>query len=137
MSRLAGVTNRLGRSFAGAGTRATIDMSEIDELRRLLATASDRAEGDASEVLDKEVPRVFEEAHNTVISYPHATGETAKSMDYDRKGNTRRVWAETKQARLLEYGTPNTGPPRPWLTGPAERGSLRILRAMSDVGRVW
>lgn len=131
------LTDRLGRTFAGGGTRATIDTSEIDELAGLLSDAARNAPEGAKDLLDIEVPRVYEEAQRTVRSYPNATGETADSMGFDTSGDNRRIWGNTKQAALLEYGTPTTGAPRPWLTGPAERASRRILTAMADVGRIW
>lgn len=128
--------SRLG-SFAGGGTRATIDASEIDELASLLAHAADVAPEGAEKLLDVESRKVHDEAQRTVRGYPKATGATAASMGRDSDGLNRRIWAGTKQGALLEYGTPTTGGPRPWLTGPAEQASKRILTAMADVGRIW
>lgn len=133
MSRLIALGRGLGGSV-GAGSRVTIDASEIDELRSLLGAAANAAPGAADEALDIIVPQVYREAMTTVAGYPMATGETAASMGFDTRGFGRRIWAGTKQGALLEYGTPTTGGPRPWLTGPAERGSMELLRHMAKIG---
>lgn len=127
---------RLG-GIAGGGTRATVDVSEVESLADLLEHAADIAPDEAEKVLGSETERVHREAERTVRGYPMATGETADSMGHDTDGLNRRIWAGTKQGALLEYGTPNTGAPRPWLTGPAEQASKRILTSMAEVGRVW
>lgn len=136
MSRMTSIAGAVNRA-AGGGVRATIDTSELDVLAGLLAHAADEAEGETSQLLDKEVPKTFEEARSTVAGYPKATGATAASMGHDTEGHTRRIWAGTKQGALLEYGTPTTGPPRPWLTGPAQRASRRILEEMAEIGAIF
>ena len=136
MSALTSLANAANRA-SGGGVRATIDTSELEILRMLLSTAADEAEGETSELLDQEVRDVYEEAHSTVQSYPKATGATAASMGFDTSGHTRRIWAGTKQGALLEHGTPTTGPPRPWLSGPAEQASRRILEEMAEIGAIF
>lgn len=134
ISSLAGAASK---TFGGGGARATIDVSDIVYLASLLERAADLAPEEAENLLDQVVPRVAAEARATAASYPHATGETAGSIGYDTFGDTRRVWAASRAAWFLEYGSPNTGAPRAFLSGPAEEASRYILEHMAEVGDIW
>jgi hypothetical protein len=43
----------------------------------------------------------------------------------------RRVFAEVREAAFLEYGSPNTGAPRAWLTGPARKAIDELFAELS------
>lgn len=132
-----GIAGALGGFVDNAGY-ITVDMSEIDDLVRLLAVAAEQAPINADHALDIVVPEVWREAHaNAKAFHKRSTGELAGSLDHDTSGQVRRVFAPVKQAALLEYGTPNTGAPIPWLTGPGERGSKRLLEMMAEAGDIW
>lgn len=115
---------------------ATADFSDLDRLTADLERAERSAEPNVSMILDIVVPGVAAEARANAASYG-GTGELAASIQYDGAGLTRRVHAPVRQAFFLEYGSPSTGAPRPWITGPAERGASAVLTAMRRAGDVW
>lgn len=136
------LNSRIGAMFtpttSSGASGIVIDTSELDELAALLRRAADAAPDKADEALGKVVLTVHGAAVRNAAGFNTAsTGELAAAVDYDRSGNSRRVFADVRQAYFLEYGSPKTGAPRPWLSGPAERGSLALLRAMAEVGELW
>lgn len=134
MSLAAGLTSRL-QSPGGA---ISVDLSDIVALTAMLGKAAVAAPLKADAILDSEVPKVHAAAvSNALAFHKRSTGELASVTAYDTSGNSRRVYAPVKQAAFLEYGTPNTGAPNPWMTGPAEAGSRRILTQMAEAGEIW
>lgn len=113
------------------------DFTDIRRLENEIARAANGALSGAADALDRIVPRVAEEARANAASFPHGTGELARSVEYDTSGLTRRVHAPVRQAFFLEYGSPNTGAPRPWLTGPAESGQNELVRLIGEAGAPW
>ena len=116
----------------------TVDDSEIKALTRMLRKAGEGCADDADDALDRVVKDVYAEARTNAAGFRTAsTGELLGALDYDRSGFTRRVYADVRQAFFLEYGSPTTGAPRPWLSGPAERGSARLAVELAKVGAIW
>jgi hypothetical protein len=54
-------------------------------------------------------------------------------------GTAARKWigAPVRQGFFLEYGSPTTGGPRPWLTGPAREGANQLLDELARIGEIW
>lgn len=116
----------------------SIDTSDLDRLAGLIEHAANGALRNADEALGRVVVEVHGEAvRNAAAFNKDSTGELAAAVSYDTTGNSRRVYANVRQAFFLEYGSPNTGPPRPWLSGPAEKGSDRLLMELAKAGAVW
>lgn len=103
----------------------TVDTSEIDALAALLAGAAPRMETDTTRVMDQVASSVVAAAKASV---PVASGELRDSVQVERQGGkgyrVRYIHAEPRQGYFLEYGSPTTGAPRPWLSGPAQRGAM-------------
>jgi len=116
----------------------TIDTSELDKLNALLQRAADRTAKERKRALDKAAKATFDEAHANASSFTKAsTGELAESLQVDGTDLTRRVGSSVRQAFFLEFGSPNTGGPNPWLTEPAERASKSMLDELSDAAKPW
>ena len=110
-----------------------IDVSELHRLAGMLTTTAAAAPAKATVA----VQRTVDQVHAAAISgAPVATGELQASIQKEGAGLEGRVWSDTRQAYFLEVGSPNTGPPRAWLTGPAEDGSHELLVSMRIVGRI-
>lgn len=132
------ITSRLQTRFNDPAAAVTVDTSDLHSLVAMLALAERSAPIKADQALDIIVPAVHAEASAIVATYDKAsTGELLANISHDTSGMVRRVYSTVKQGALLEYGTPTTGAPRPWLTGPAERGSVKLLASMASVGRIW
>lgn len=116
----------------------TIDVSEIRELAHLLGAAADATFEEASEAVDEVAHQVHAEARANAASFHTAsTGELAGSVDVQVTGTGARIFSNVRQAYFLEYGSPKTGAPRPWLTEPAERGSTELLKRIAKAGDIW
>lgn len=104
-----------------------IDTSQIDELAALLAGAAPRMEKDTTRVIDMVTDAVVSSVKAGV---PRDTNELADSVEVDRSGGlgyrVRYIHADPKQGYFLEYGSPTTGAPIPWLSGPAQQGSMLL-----------
>lgn len=115
-----------------------VDDSEIKGLVKMLRKAGEGCADAAQDALGRVVVDVANAARANAANFNRdSTGELARSVDYDRSGYTRRVFADVRQAFFLEYGSPTTGGPRPWLSAPAERGSARLAVELGRIGAIW
>jgi len=113
----------------------TIDVSEIKQLEKLFGTAAKASSVGAEKALRDVTVKVAGEAVANALSFHTAsTGELAAAVEHQVSGTGARVFADVRQAFFLEYGSPTTGGPRPWLTEPAERGSTELLTRLSKLG---
>jgi len=117
-----------------------VDMSDLELLERLLADAERAIAVDAVRIVQRAANRVERESKQTASSY-NGTGELSRSIKQlgrsDPSGATVAVGAQVRQAFFLEYGSPNTGAPRPWLSGPAERAQEDILIDLAREAKPW
>jgi hypothetical protein len=98
----------------------TWDLSEIDELVRILALAADRPKRALITTHREAASAVATAARSTASSYRKGTGRLARSIEEEADEKGARIWADPREGFFLEYGSPNTGGPRRWLSGPAE-----------------
>lgn len=102
-----------------------VDTTELTRLARELADNADELDESIGPTLDRIANGVMRDAVSNANSYG-GTGELAAATKVTRSGSTtsrtRRIGAEVRQAFFLEFGSPTTGGPRPWLTGPAAKG---------------
>ncbi|MCB0966274.1 MAG: hypothetical protein KDB37_05515 [Ilumatobacter sp.] len=108
-----------------------IDYSEVDRLAELLGAAGEQARDVSNEELTLATVRAAADAHANARRMAD-TGETAAELQWDTSGEARRIWSTTRASRFQEFGSPNTGPPNPWLTGPARAASTRLAEAMAS-----
>lgn len=117
-----------------------VDMSDLKLLERLLADAERSIAVDAVRIVNRVANQVEREAKQTAASY-NGTGELSRSVRQlgrsDPSGATVAIGAPVRQAFFLEFGSPNTGAPRPWLSGPAARGQQDILIDLAREARLW
>ena len=111
----------------------TIDVTEIRRLASLLDRAADTAPEDARDELQDVAQQVLTDGISNAQGMA-LTGELASSVRLSMEGDSARIYSNVRQAFFLEYGSPNTGGPRPWLSEPAERGSTELLKRMSKIG---
>lgn len=116
-----------------------IDLSDIDRLEGLIAHAANTAPKDSAQALEKRTREAFTEAKANAGSFHKAsTGELASVVEMEViRGEHGIIRAPVRQGFFLEYGSPKTGAPRPWLTGPARDAAERLVRDMGDAGSVW
>jgi len=114
-----------------------LDTSDLDRLRYLLDRAGDRIDNKAADEVRDVTSRIAAEARSTAAGYPHGTGALAAAVDYEVSGLESRVFANVREAFYLEYGSPNTGAPRPWLTEPTERGMRDLEDKLGKAGAPW
>lgn len=112
--------------------------SDLDELAKLLEAARNRPYKVRVQALDRAAERVKSRAIATAQSYnTDSTGELASVIDIDGTPASRRIYANVRQAAFLEYGTPTTGAPRPWLTDPARDEVNALLMELADGADIW
>lgn len=118
----------------------TVDTSELDELEAILQRAAERTTKERARALREAGEGVAREARANASSWftKASTGELAASIETAQRGVSEyRVFANVRQAFFLEYGSPNTGGPRPWLSEPAEKGAERLLTELGKAGDLW
>jgi len=115
----------------------TIDTSELDKLNAMLQRAADRTAKERKRALDKAEQTTLTEARATAGSYPNGTGALAASLESGGTDLTRTVGSAVREAWFLEVGTPKTGAPRPWLTGPAEAAVGDMLTELAKAAAPW
>lgn len=116
------------------------DLSELDNLARLLDEARETARRIPEVHLRTAARQVLVEAVANAQGMAD-TGELARSVRLSEHGvasagqSAYVIGANVRQAAFLEYGSPNTGPPRPWLTAPAYKAmdsmAARVLKEAS------
>lgn len=104
---------------------AYVDVTELSRLAKDLSESAVRLDSEMGLVLDRVAAGVMSDAVSNASSFG-GTGELAAAVKMSKSGNksssSRRVGAAVRQAFFLEFGSPKTGAPRPWLTAPAAKG---------------
>ncbi len=111
--------------------------SDVDGLTKLLETARVRSYTERTKVLKRIAEDVAAKASATARSYPHATGTLADAVEVDGTPASKRIHADVREAFFLEYGSPSTGGPRPWLSAPARDGANQLLAELANIGELW
>lgn len=112
--------------------------SDLDELQQLLAAARSRPYKVRVSALNTAAERVKSEAKAIVATYDtDSTGELESVIDIDGTPASRRIFADVRQGFFLEYGSPTTGGPRPWLTGPARLAANDLLNDLAAGADLW
>lgn len=114
-----------------------IDVSELGDLAGMLSRAATRTHAERAAALDKVAHQVQSEATAIASTYTKGTGALASSIEVGGTPVSRRIFADLREAYFLEFGSPNTGPPRPWLTGPAEKGARELFDELGKMGQIW
>jgi hypothetical protein len=110
----------------------TFDTSELDDLNDMLVRAAVRVASTRARGIERAANSVRDQAASTAASYPHATGALAADVAVSGTALTKIVGSDLREAFFLEFGSPTTGGPRPWLTGPARTEMLHLLEALSE-----
>jgi hypothetical protein len=110
------------------------DTSELNDLDKLLTTAAGRVDKVRSAGLARAAESVRDQAAATVRSYPHATGALANDLHVAGTPLTKTVGSTLREAFFLEFGSPTTGGPRPFLTGPARTEITHLLEELGKAG---
>lgn len=113
-----------------------MDLSEIDELERLLEAAGDDITPAAERAVEFETG-VMTAAARANASGRQDTGELLASIDSEVDGLDGKLMAMPRQASLLEHGTPSTGAPWPWASGPGERSQEALLDRLKREAAPW
>jgi len=110
----------------------SVDYSQINRLREKFAHQAEAMPKIAEDEVDDIGEEVASEARGIAAGYPKGTGALAAAVRVIRVGSAVvSVGAAVREAFYLEVGSPNTGAPRPWLTGPATRALEELLERMS------
>jgi hypothetical protein len=110
----------------------TFDTSELDDLNAMLTRAAAKVDKTRAAGLMRTAQSVRDQAAATASSYPHATGALADDLSISGTPLTKRVGSTLRESFFLEFGSPTTGGPRPYLTGPAR---TEITRLLEELGR--
>ena len=108
----------------------TFDTSDLDNLNDMLTRAAAKVDTTRARGLEHTARSVRDQAAATARSYPHATGELADSVEIRGTPLTKVVGSTKRQGFFLEFGSPTTGGPRPWLTQPARLGMTALLEEL-------
>jgi hypothetical protein len=108
------------------------DTSELDDLSNMLGRTAEKLVKARALGLARTAESVREQAAATAASYPHATGALAGSLRVSGTQFTKVVGSDRREALFLEFGSPTTGGPRPFLTGPAR---TEIGRLAEELGK--
>jgi hypothetical protein len=118
-------------------TRLHADFTALRELETFIEQAERRAAMVPPMVLGSAAQGVFIDAVSNAASMAD-TGELSRSVQIERlTDGAYRVGAGVRQAFFLEYGSPNTGAPRPWLSAPAMTAQQRVLSEVSKAAALW
>lgn len=113
------------------------DFSDLGKLETLLKSAGRKTAQERTVILGTVAERVRSAAAATAASYPHATGNLAGDVVVTGSALTKRIGSNVKEGHFLEFGSPTTGGPRPWLTGPAEVGTQELVEALAKAAALW
>lgn len=117
--------------------QVTADTSDIDELNKVLSEAAARVDKERAVALTRTAHKVRDIAVATVRGYTKGTGALADNVVIGGTPLTRTVGSELREAAFLEFGSPNTGGPRPWLTQPAHLGMTALLNELGAAAEPW
>lgn len=115
----------------------TFDTSELDNLNGLLGEAITRVDKERASALSHHAELVASTARATVRGYTKGTGVLAEDISVTGTPLTRVVGSPLREAFFLEFGSPNTGAPRPWLTGPARVEMTELLKELGHAAEPW
>lgn len=115
----------------------SLDTSGLDDLNALLQAAIEKTPRERAKALDATARTVAARASATAGSYTKGTGDLANSVTVSGSDLTKLVGADLREAWFLEVGSPSTGAPRPWLTGPAMDEVAKLLTKLGEVGELW
>lgn len=108
----------------------SFDTSELENLNRLLAAAAARVDKERASALARAADKVRSQAETTARGYTKGTGALADSITVTGTPLTKIVGSTLREGFFLEFGSPNTGGPRPWLTQPARTEMTRLLEEL-------
>jgi len=115
------------------------DFTALREIEDAAAKAARDATTVSTIVLASVANRVFVDAVANAQATA-LTGELARSVQIERtnrgSADAYMIGAPVRQAFFLEYGSPNTGAPRPWLSAPALKGQDELASHLDKV-RLW
>lgn len=114
----------------GGQSAVTFDTSELDDLTTMLVVAAARVDKVRSMGLARTAESVRSQAEATVRGYPHATGALADDLHVSGTPLTKVVGSTLRESFFLEFGSPTTGGPRPFLTGPARTEITKLLKEL-------
>lgn len=116
----------------------SFDASAIADLNGVLEKARQRSHKDRTKILARIAGEVRDDARDNALAFnTDSTGELAAAVDTEGTAARKRVFANVRQGYFLEYGSPTTGAPRPWLSDPARKGANKLLAEISEVGDIW
>lgn len=116
----------------------TFDTTEIDGLADLLATARERPHKERADDLTQTADSIATKSRAIVATYQKdSTGLLGESIQVEGTPVHKRIFADVREAFFLETGSPNTGGPRDWLTGPAQEGIDEMFERLSRAGQIW
>lgn len=116
----------------------TFDASAIKEFDEVLSRARERSYKDRTRILARIGGEVRDESRANAQAFnTDSTGELAAAVDMDGTAARKHIFANVRQAFFLEYGSPTTGAPRPWMSDPARKGANKLFAEISEVGDLW
>lgn len=108
----------------------TFDTSELDDINTMLSRAAAKVDTTRARGLEQTANSVRDQAAATARSYAHASGALANDVSVSGTPLTKVVGSTLREAFFLEFGSPTTGGPRPWLTAPARTEITRLLEEL-------
>jgi hypothetical protein len=117
----------------------SVDVSQIAILTNLLALAAEKPKAQVTRLHREIGAQVASEARANASSWftKDSTGETAGSITVSAGADRALISAGTRGAHFNEYGSPNTGGPRPFMSQPAEEGARRLGIELFKVAGPW
>lgn len=109
------------------------DTSELANLQRTLVLAAIRIDKERAAGLQRAATAVRDQAIQTARTYTKGTGALAENIEVTGTPLTKQVGSDLREAFFLELGSPNTGGPRPFLTGPAR---IEITKLLVELGHI-
>lgn len=114
-----------------------VDMSEVLDLIVKLERAIERPTKERRRLLAAAGSEIESEARGNLADH-HDSGETEAGLQREMVGDTRvRIWSPGRGGFFLEFGSPTTGAPVPWLSGPAMRAEESLLEELGKTGDVF
>ena len=113
------------------------DATALTRLAKILDTAGAAVAAGSAAALNERAQRVASEARSTAAGYPKGTGALAADVNVSVSGNEAHIFTGQREGYFLEVGSPNTGAPRPWLSGPAEVSAADLGEALRTLGVLW
>ena len=113
------------------------DASAVLRLAKLLNEAGVIVEAAAVAELPRTAEEVAAQARATAAGYPKGTGALAADVNVENRGTESLVFTGQREGYFLEVGSPNTGAPRPWLSGPAGLSGDKLGAKLMAAGVRW